>query len=166
MQEITRRTALRGGTPVACAAAAGMVAAPVLAAQSNPDARVFALIEEHGAAARLLEASWRRWYEAFQEALPLRLRGDKFALLRHKDFDLFHEILGRPSITALSAEEQRLEDGCKAVVGRLTGTPARTLEGIHAKFQDAIKGGGRDRCLDDDIALSAVDDVARLIGVG
>ncbi len=72
---------------------------------------------------------------------------------------------GSPTIT-LSAEEDRLKDGCKAVVERLAETPARTLEGIHAKFQYAIKGGGRDRCLDDDIALSAVDDVARLIGEG
>ncbi len=166
MKKITRRAALRGGTAVACAAAAGMVAAPVLAAQSNPDARVFALIEEHGAAARLLEAARRRWYEAVQEALPLRLRDDKLSNMRGKDIDLFHEVLERPSITALFAEEDRMKDGCKAVVERLAETPARTLEGIHAKFQDAIKGGGRDRCLDDDIALSAVDDVARLIGEG
>ncbi len=159
MQEITRRAALRGGTAVACAAAAGMVAAPVLAAQSNPDARVFALIEEHGAAARLLKASGRRWYEAVQEALPLRFRGDKLSSLGRKDLDLLHEILGRPSITALSAEERRLEDGCKAVVERLTETPARTLEGIHAKFQDAIERGGHLG----DIAQSAVDDLGRLV---
>ncbi len=151
---------------MACAAAAGMVAAPVLAAQGSPDARVFALIEEHGAAARLLKASGRRWYEAVQEALPLRLRDDKFSSLGHKDIDLLTEALERPSIKDLYAEEERLKDGCKAVVERLAETPARTLEGIHAKFQYAIKGGGRDRCLDDDIALSAVDDVARLIGEG
>ncbi len=55
-----------------------------------------------------------------------------------------------------------MEDGCKAVVERLTETPARTLEGIHAKFQDAIKRG---RHLDD-ITLSAVDDLGRLVGGG
>ena len=166
MQEITRRAALRGGTAVACAAAAGMVAAPVLAAQGSPDARVLALIEEHGAAARLSKAAWRRWYKAIQEALPLRLRGDKFSNMSHQDIDLLTEVFKRPGIKALSAEEQRLGDGCKAVVERLAETPARTLEGIHAKFQDAIKGGGRDRCLDDDIALSAVDDLERLVGEG
>ncbi len=135
MQEITRRAALRGGTAVACAAAAGMVAAPVLAAQGSPDARVLALIEEHGTAARLLEAARRRWHKAIQEALPPRLRGDKIALLRRKDLDLFHEIVGRPSITALSSEERRLEDGCKAVVERLAETPAGTLEGSRRLFQ-------------------------------
>jgi hypothetical protein len=143
-----------------------MVAAPVLAAQGSPDARVFALIEEHGAAARLLRVADRRWRKAFQEALPLRLRGDKLSSLGRKDIDLFKEVIERPSIKALFAEEKRLKDGCKAVVERLAETPARTLEGIHAKFQDAIKRDGRDRCLDDDIALSAVDDVARLIGEG
>ena len=166
MKKITRRAALRGGTAVACAAAAGMVAAPVLAAQGSPDARVLALIEEHGAAARLLKASARRRHKAVQEALPLRFWDDKSSSMSHKDIDLLTEVVRRPSIKALVAEEARLEDGCKAVVERLTETPARTLEGIHAKFQDAIKGGGRDRCLDDDIALSAVDDVARLIGEG
>ncbi len=141
-------------------------ATAVLAAQGSPDARVFALIEEHGAAARLLRVAGRRWRKAFQEALPLRLRGDKLSSLGRKDIDLFKEVIERPSIKALFAEEERLKDGCKAVVERLAETPARTLEGIHAKFQYAIKGGGRDRCLDDDIALSAVDDVARLIGEG
>ncbi len=160
MQDITRRAALRGTAAVAAVAAAGMVATPVLAAQSNPDARVFALIEEHGAAARLSKAAWRRWYKAIQEALPPRLRGDKLSTMSHKDLDLFHEIVGRPSIKALSAEEDRLKDGCKAVVERLTETPARTLEGIHAKFQDAIKRGGHLG----DIAQSAVDDLGRLVG--
>ncbi len=124
MQEMTRRAALRGTAAVAAVSAAGMVAAPVLATQSNPDARVLALIEEHGTAARLLKAARRRWYKAIQEALPLRLRYDKISNMRGKDFDLLHEIVGRPSIKALSAEEQRLEDGCKAVVERLTETPA------------------------------------------
>ncbi len=139
-----------------------MVAAPVLAAQTNPDARVFALIEEHGAAARLLKASRRRRHKAVQEALPLRLRGDKFSNMSHKDINLLIEVTERPSITALSAEEDRLKDGCKAVVERLTETPARTLEGIHAKFQDAIERGGHL----DDIAQSAVDDLERLVGEG
>ena len=134
----------------------------MLAAQTNPDARVFVLIEEHGTAARLERAAWRRWYKAVQEALPPRLRGDGFNNASRKDIDLLIEVTERPSIEALSAEEERLEDGCKAVVERLTETPAHTLEGIHAKFQDAIKRGGHL----DDIAQSAVDDLGRLVGKG
>ena len=47
---ITRRAALKGGTAVACAAAAGMVAAPALTAESNPDAQLEALYVEWQAA--------------------------------------------------------------------------------------------------------------------
>ena len=58
-----------------------------------------------------------------------------------------------------------MEDECRAVVERLAETPASTLAGIHAKFQDAIKVGRRGgRYLNDEIALSAADDVARLVG--
>ncbi len=68
---------------------------------------------------------------------------------------------------ALFAEKRRLKDECKAVVERLAETPASTLAGIHAKLQAAIGQGRKGRYLDDTIALSAVDDVARLAaGVG
>jgi hypothetical protein len=137
----------------------------VLKAQGDPDARVFALIEERAAAAHLVKAAEDRWFEAFQEALPPHLRAIGFRDTSREDRVLFGEVLGRPSIDALSAETQRLEDECKAVVERLAKTPASTLEGIHAKFQDATKVGRRGRYLHhDDIALSAVDDVARLLG--
>ena len=161
---LTRRAALKGGTAVACAAAAGMVAAPALAAESNPDARVFALIEERATAAHLVKAAEDRWFEAFQEALPPHLRAVGFRDTSREDRALFNEVLGRPSIEALSAERRRFEDECKAVVERLAETPASTLEGIHAKFQDAIQSGRRGRYLNRDIALSAVDDLARLAG--
>ena len=162
MQEMTRRAALRGTAAVAAVSAAGMVAAPVLAVQSNPDARVLALIEEHGTAARLSKAAWRRWREVVHEALGPRLQPAKYSDMSPEDRDLFHEILGRHGTTPLSDEAQRLEDECKAVVERLAETPARTLEGIHAKFQDAIKRGGHLG----DIAQSAVDDLGRLVGEG
>ncbi len=161
---LTRRAALKGGTAVACAAAAGMVAAPALTAQSNPDARVFALIEERAAAAHLVKAAEDRWFEAFQEALPPHLRAVGFRDTSDQDRALFNEVLGRPSIEARWFEKRRLEDECKAVVERLAETPASTLEGIHAKFQDTIKVGWRGRYLHHDIALSAVDDLAHLVG--
>ena len=143
-----------------------MVAAPVLAAQSSPDARVFALIEEHGCAARAIKVAWDRFRLAAREALPPRLLNTNTLDLSREDQDLFNDILSRPDLKALSNPAQRLEDECKAVVERLAKTPAGTLEGIHAKLQDAIKVGWRGRYLDDDIALSAVDDLARLVGEG
>ena len=54
MQSVTRRTALKGtGADIAVTAAS----VPMLAAQGNPDARVFALIEERGVAVRLRRPS-------------------------------------------------------------------------------------------------------------
>ncbi len=160
---LTRRAALKGGTAVACAAVAGTVAAPVLAAQSNPDARVFALIEEHGAATRVIEVAWDRWRLAAKNALPPRLLNTNYLDLSREDQDLFSDILSRPDLKALSNPARRLEDECKAVIERPAKTPASTLEGVHAKLQDAIKTGWRGRYLDDDIALSAVDDLARMV---
>ncbi len=160
---LTRRAALKGGSAVACAAAAGMVAAPVLAPQSNPDARVFALIKERGCAARLIEVARDRWGLAAKNALQPRLWNTEFFDMSREDQDLYFDILSRPDLKALSNQTQRLEDECKSVVKRLAETPASTLEGIHAKLQDAIKTGWRGRYLDDDIALSAVDDLARMV---
>ena len=163
---LTRRAALKGGSAVACVAAAGMVAVPVLAAQRNPDTRVFALIEEHGGAARRIRVAKSRFREVFREALPPHLRDIGFLDMSGQDRDLWYEVVRRPSLQPFFAESRRLNDECKAVVERLGETPASTLEGIHAKFQDATKVGRRGRCLDDEIALSAVDDLARLLGEG
>ena len=71
---LTRRAALKGGTAAACAAAAGMVAVPMLAAQSNPDARVFALIEDRGCVMDRRAVVRRRCYYAIKAALPSHLR--------------------------------------------------------------------------------------------
>ncbi len=161
MRSVTRRTALKGTGAVIAVTAASV---PMLAAQSNPDARVFALIEEHGCAARAIKVAWDRFRLAAREALPPRLLNTNYLDRSREDQDLFSDILSRPGLKALSKPAQRLEDDCKAVVERLAKTPASTLEGIHAKFQDAIKVGWQGRYLKDNIALSAVDDLARLVG--
>ena len=161
--QITRRAALKGGAAVA-AVAAPLAVIPFRA--TAEDAEVFTLIEEHGCAVRLIKAAEGRWYEAFTEALPPHLRAVGFRDTSDKDRALFNEVLERPSIHALYAETRHLEHGRKVVVERLAETPASTLAGIHAKLQDAIRVGQRGRYLDDEIALSAADDLARLVGEG
>ncbi len=160
--QITRRAALKGTAAVAVLGAP-LVAIPFKA--TAEDAEVFALIEEHGCAVRLIKAAEGRWFEAFQEAIPPHLRAIGFRDTSREDRALFNEVLERPSIHALYAETRHLEHGRKVVVERLAETPASTLAGIHAKLQDATRVGRRGRYLHhDDIALSAVDDLARLAG--
>ncbi len=90
----------------------------------------------------------------------------KYRLLSRSDRALYEEILSRPDLRALSAEVQRLEDECSAVAERLAETPASTLAANHAKHHDSIDVGQRGRYLDNEIALSAVDDLARLVAAG
>ncbi len=117
MQEITRRAALRGGTAVACAAAAGMVAAPVLAAQSNPDARVFALIEKRGHQLEIEHAARIRCGRSVRSLMPPELRGvDLFDIFdsRWKEANkVFMEIHERPEIKTLFAETAPSTDNLK-----------------------------------------------------
>ena len=116
----TRRDLLKGTVGSTIIAATGMVAVPMLAAQSNPDAHIFDLIEEHGCAARLIKAANGRLREAFQEALPPRVRAVEYLDLSPKDRGLVLEAMDRPSIQPLYAETRRLKDECRAVVERLS----------------------------------------------
>ena len=159
---LTRRAALRGGTAVAASAAVGMVAAPAAA----EDGEVFALVEERGRARKLQNVASGRWREAVKSLMPPGLRmtdvfepgSDGGAM------GAYIEIAARPEIKALSAEMGRREDVRQGLSKRLAATPARTLEGIHAKLQASILVGEGGRGINTAIALSGADDLARLIG--
>ena len=130
---LTRRAALRGGTAVACAAAAGMVAAPVLAVQGSPDARVFALIQERGCQLEIEDAARIRCGKAVRSLMPPELRGvDLFDIFdsRWKEADkVFLEIHERPEIKTLFAETRRQDEICRSLKNRIAETPASPLSG-------------------------------------
>ncbi len=162
--QITRRAALKGGAAVA---ALGAPLAVIPFRATAEDAEVFALIEERGRQLEIEHAARIRCGRAARSLMPPELRGvDLFDIFdsRWKEADkAFKEIYERPEIKTLFAETQRQKEICRSLKNRLAETPASTLAGIHAKLQDAIRVGQRGRYLDDEIALSAVDDLARLV---
>ena len=161
MQDITRRAALKGTAAVA-AVVAPLAVIPFRA--TAEDAKVFALIEERGRQLEIEDAARIRWNRAVRSLTPPELRGVDILDIwapRYEEADkAFKEICERPEIKTLFAETRRQEETRRGLEKRLAETPARTLEGIHAKFQDAIERGGHL----DDIAQSAVDDLKRLVG--
>ena len=163
--QITRRAALKG---TAAVAVLGAPLAVIPFRATAEDAEVFALIEERGRQLEIEHAARIRCGRAARSLMPPELRGvDLFDIFdsRWKEADkAFKEIYERPEIKTLFAETQRQKETGRDLENRLVETPASMLAGIHAKFQDAIKVGQRGRYLNGDIALSAVDDLARLVG--
>ena len=64
----------------------------------------------------------------------------------------------------LGAERDRRREAWRSLENRLAETPANTLKGIHAKLQASNRGKGYR--FNDDLALSATDDLARLVREG
>ena len=156
--QITRRAALKG---TAAVAVLGAPLAVIPFRATAEDASVFALIEERGRQLEIEQVARIRWGKAVKSLMPSELQGVDI-LESPEANETFMEICERPEIKTLSAETRRQEETRRGLENRLVETPASTLAGIHAKFQDAIKVGRRGRYLHDGIALSAADDVARL----
>ena len=160
--QITRRAALKGGAAIA---ALGAPLAVIPFRATAEDAEVFALIEKRGRQLEIERAASIRWGKAVRSLTPPELRGVDIFDSRWEEADkAFLEVCERPEIKTLFAEADRQKETRRGLENRLAETPASTLAGIHAKFQDAIRVGQRGRYLDHEIALSAVDDVARLVG--
>jgi hypothetical protein len=170
MRKITRRAALKGTAAVAAVSALGAPLAVIPLRATAEDAEVFALIEKRGCQLKIERAASIRCVKAATSLMPPELRAVDTADSsnpRWREANIvFFEICKRPEIQTLFDERRRQDETCRGLEKRLAETPASTLAGIHAKLQDAIGVGHRGRYLHEKIALSAADDVARLVGQG
>ena len=159
---LSRRAALKGGTAVACVAAAGVVVAAPVAATPD-DGEIYHLIEERGHRFELDRAARHRWRKAVISLLSPDLQWADISK-SSEGLEKYFEICGRPEIKALSDERDRRKEAWRGLENRLAETPANTLKGIHAKLQASKRGKGYR--FNDDLARSAADDLARLVKEG
>ena len=163
--QISRRDALMGATAavITGAAAAPLAIKATLAGAS--DARIFALVEEHGRTFAEMDAAGDRWFNAVIEKMPVHLRGvdllDRKEALQKEAFHAAMEACDYPEVKVLRDKEDRLRERCHDLKRQLSQTEAMTLQGVCAKFRIAKPLRYR---TDDDLGDSAVADVERLAG--
>ena len=170
---LTRRAALKGGTAVACVAAAGMVAAPALTAESNPDVQLKTLYAEWERICQAVRKSYDEVGDA-AEALPnwASKRASQIASYRcilhtnnlpEQNYEAARQHIDelttpeyRSACAPLEAAEQYQDDIIEArqtVEAQITDTPARTAAGVLCKLRLAgywirMQHSNRDGVLD------------------
>jgi len=163
--QISRRNALVGA---GAAVVAGVpMSAVARANQAGSDARILALIEEHGRTFAEMNDARERWCEAVSEKMPSHLRHVDILgsgpprIIRRDAWDAAVEAFAYPGVKSLETERNRLKERCRELVGRLSQTEATTLEGVCAKMRFATRPRYG---IHDDIVCSAAVDLERLAG--
>ncbi len=163
--QITRRNALVGvGAAVATGAATAPLAIKAALAGAS-DARIFALVEEHGRTLAEMKKAGGRCFEAVLERMPPHLRCvdmlDHKEALQMEAFDAAVDAFDYPEVKVLKDKEDRLKHRRHELQGHLSQTEATTLQGVRAKLRISMRPGYR---IDEDIVRSAAADLDRLSG--
>jgi hypothetical protein len=163
--QISRRGALLGAGAAAAIAATTAPLAIKAALAGDPDARIFALVEEYDGCLAKMKKAMDHYTQLVTEKMPSHLRG--VVILDHKEplrieaWEALEDVVDLPEIVVLRDKENRLKHRCHDLLHRLLQIEATTLQGVCAKLRLAMRPR---HCIDIDIVRAAVADIERLAG--